>query len=85
VIHDTRAASKIEPLSVEPIAPVRPLGPEDQAALIALAARARTLTGERLDELAALAAPVSGDDGHTGPQVTRRVLGVAMYLLGKRA
>jgi uncharacterized RDD family membrane protein YckC len=85
VVHDTRAAPKIELAQVEPIAPVRPLSPEDQAAVISLAARAGTLTVERLDELAALAAPVSGDDGRSGPEVTRRVLGVAMYLLGKRA
>lgn len=85
VIHDTRASPKIELGQVEPIAPARPLSPEDQAAVIALAARAPTLTGERLDELAALAAPVSGDEGREGPEVTRRVLGVAMYLLGRRA
>jgi uncharacterized RDD family membrane protein YckC len=85
VIHDTSPAPKIELSQVEPIAPARPLSPEDQAAVIALAARAPTLTGERLDELAALAAPVSGDEGRAGPEVTRRVLGVAMYLLGRRA
>src|SRR5688572_8548411 len=52
VVHDVRAAPKIELQQVEPIAPVRPLSPEDQSAVIALAARAPTLTGERLDELA---------------------------------
>jgi uncharacterized RDD family membrane protein YckC len=85
VIHDPRAAPKIELQQVEPIAPVRPLSPADQSAVIALASRAPTLTGERLDELAALAATVSGDDGRSGPEVTRRVLGVAMWLLGRRA
>ena len=85
VVHDTRLAPKIELAHVEPLAPVRALSPEDQAAVISLAARAPTLTGERLDELAALAAPVSGDEGHAGPEVTKRVLGVAMYLLGRRA
>ena len=85
VIHDPRAAPKIELLQVEPIAPVRPLSLADQSAVIALASRAPTLTGERLDELAALAATVSGDDGRFGPDVTRRVLGVAMWLLGRRA
>jgi uncharacterized RDD family membrane protein YckC len=85
VVHDTRASPKIELHQVEPIAPARPLSPADQSAVIALAARAPTLTGERLDELAALAAPVSGDDGRSGPDVTRRVLGVAMWLLGRRA
>ena len=54
------------------------------AALIALAARAPRLTAARLDELAALAAVVSGDEGHSGPQVTRRVLGVAQWALGRR-
>ena len=85
VVHDSRPAPKIELHQVEPIAPARPLSPADQSAVIALAARAPTLTGERLDELAALAAPVSGDEGRSGPEVTRRVLGVAMWLLGKRA
>jgi hypothetical protein len=61
------------------------LSPEDQAALIALAARAPTLTAERLDELAAIAAPVSGDGGEAGPAVTRRVLAVAQWAMGKRA
>jgi uncharacterized RDD family membrane protein YckC len=85
VVHDKRPSTKIELLQVTPIAPVRPLSPQDQSALIALAARAPTLTGERLDELAALAAAVSGDEGRSGADVTRRVLGVALWLLGRRA
>jgi uncharacterized RDD family membrane protein YckC len=85
VVHDTRAAAKIELSQVEPLAPARPLSQADQSAVIALASRAPTLTGERLDELAALAAPVSGDEGRSGPEVTRRVLGVAVWLLGRRA
>jgi hypothetical protein len=64
--------------------PVRPLAPEDQAALVALAARAPRLTPARLDELAALAAVVAGNDGQAGPVVTRRVLGVAQWVLGRR-
>ena len=83
VVHDSRPAPKIELHQVEPIAPARPLSPADQSAVIALAARAPTLTGERLDELAALAAPVSGDDGRSGPEVTRRVLGVAHVAAGE--
>jgi uncharacterized RDD family membrane protein YckC len=71
--------------SVEPVPPAAALAPADQAALIALAVRAPTLTGERLDELAALAAPVSGNAGQSGPDVTRRVLGVAVWLMGRRA
>jgi uncharacterized RDD family membrane protein YckC len=69
---------------VAPIAPARSLGPRDQAAVIALASRVHRLTPERLDELAALAAAVSGDAGSSGPHVTRRVLGVAEWALGRR-
>jgi hypothetical protein len=53
--------------------------------LVALAARAPTLTGERLNELAAIAASVSGDQGHAGAAVTHRVLGVAQWLMGRRS
>ena len=69
---------------VAPVVPARPLTLRDQAAVIALAARAHRLTAERLDELAALAATVSGDAGRSGPDVTRRVLGVAQWALGRR-
>jgi uncharacterized RDD family membrane protein YckC len=85
VVHQPRAAAKVAVDMVPPLAPVRALAPRDQAALIALAARAPTLTAERLDELAALAASVSGDAGRSGPNVTRRVLGVAQWLIGRRA
>ena len=58
---------------------------EDQAALIALAARAPRLTAERLDELAALAAVgLRRRADAPGPEVTRRVLGVAQWALGRR-
>jgi uncharacterized RDD family membrane protein YckC len=85
VVHESKAAAKITLEDVAPLAPVRPLPPQDQAAVIALAARAPRLTVERLDELAALAAAVSGDAGRSGPQVTRRVLGVAHWMMGRRS
>lgn len=85
VIHRPPPAPAPPEADVVPIAPVAPLRPRDQAAVIALAARAPTLTADRLDELAALAAPISGDAGRRGPDVTRRVLGVAYWLLGRRA
>jgi uncharacterized RDD family membrane protein YckC len=85
VVHAPQATPRVTLQTVEPIAPVRPVAPRDQAALVALAARAPTLTVERLDELAALAASVSGDQGHSGGNVTRRVLGVAQWLIGRRA
>jgi uncharacterized RDD family membrane protein YckC len=85
VVHDPHAAPRITLETVEPVAPVRSLAPRDQAALVALAARAPTLTGERLNELAALAAAVSGDRGQSGGAVTHRVLGVAQWLMGRRS
>jgi len=84
VVHQPVAVPRVVLEQVTPLAPVRSLTPRDQAAVMALSARAPTLTVERLDELAALAASVSGDEGHAGPNVTRRVLGVAQWLLGRR-
>ena len=84
VVHEPRPATKTALEHVDPLPPARTLTPRDQAAIIALASRAPTLTAERLDELAALAATVSGDEGRAGPDVTRRVLGVAQWLLGRR-
>jgi len=84
VVHEPRAVSRALHDDVPVVVPARSLSLEDQAAIVALAARAPQLTVERLDELAALAAPVSGDMGHSGPEVTRRVLGVAQWALGRR-
>jgi uncharacterized RDD family membrane protein YckC len=84
VVYEPLPSSKVSLDDVEPVAPAQPLGPRDQTAVIAFAARAPRLTVERLDELAALAAPVSGNAGESGPAVTRRVLGVAQWLLGRR-
>ena len=84
VVHQPLRPPKVKLDNVAPVSPALLLAPSDQAALVALAARAPTLTAERLDELAALAAPVSGDGGRAGPNVTRRVLGVAQWALGKR-
>jgi uncharacterized RDD family membrane protein YckC len=86
VVHQPRAAARPDLASVPPLSPATTLAPRTQAALIALAARAPQLTEERLDELAAIAAPVSGDDPRrAGSRLTRRVLGVAQWAMGKRA
>jgi uncharacterized RDD family membrane protein YckC len=85
VVHEPQVAPRITLEKVEPVAPARSLAPRDQAALVALAARAPTLTAERLDELAALAAGVSADQGRSGSAVTHRVLGVAQWLMGRRS
>jgi uncharacterized RDD family membrane protein YckC len=84
VVHQPRPAPKATLDMVTPIAPVRLLSQRDQSAVIALAARAPSLTLERLDELAALAASVQGEAREPQDQVTRRVLGVAQWLLGRR-
>jgi uncharacterized RDD family membrane protein YckC len=85
VVHQPLRPPKLKIDNVAPVTPALPLAASDQAAIVALAARAPTLTAERLDELAALAAAVSGDGGKGGPNVTRRVLGVAQWAMGKRA
>ncbi len=85
VVHQPRATPRTVRATVTPLAPVRALGPRDQAAVIALAARAPLLTRDRLDELAVLAAPAAGRDSRPGPQLTERVLGVAEWLMGRRA
>jgi uncharacterized RDD family membrane protein YckC len=84
VVYQPKPAARIPLGEIAPLAPAIALTPRDQAALIALAARATRLTAARVDELAALAAPVSGDSGQSGPEVTRRVLGVAQWYLGRR-
>jgi uncharacterized RDD family membrane protein YckC len=84
VVHEERVESASPVSDLPPIAPVRPLTLTEQAALVALAARAQRLTRERLDELAALAANLAGDPGQSGPDVTRRVLGVSQWILGRR-
>lgn len=85
VVHERRPAPRATLESVAPVTPARTLSPRDQSAVIALAARAPTLTLERLDELAALAASVQGSETRPASEVTRRVLGVAQWLLGRRA
>lgn len=85
VVHQPRTTSKTVRAAVAPLAPVHPLDPRDQAAVIALAARAPVLTRDRLDELAVLAASVAGGDSRPGPQLTQRVLGVAEWLMGRRS
>jgi uncharacterized RDD family membrane protein YckC len=84
VVYEPRKARRMIRDEIPPLLPAIQLTSERQAAIVALAARAPRLTPERLDELAALAAVVSGDGGRAGPDVTRRVLGVAQWVLGRR-
>lgn len=85
VVHQPRPAPKATLDMVKPLAPLIPLSQRDQSALIALAARAPTLTTERLEELALMATPVQGQAGGNPEDITRRVLGVSQWLLGRRS
>jgi len=85
VVHQPQPQRRATMAKVEPVPPVTALAPRDQLALMALAARAPTLSGERLNELAALAAAVCGLKGQRGAAVTHRVLGVSQWLMGRRA
>lgn len=82
VIHAPRERTRIDALSFVPHAPAAPLQAHEQVAVIAFAERAHTLTGERQQELADIAAPVTGVRGEAG---VLRLLGVANWLLGRRA
>ena len=62
--------------------PLLPLLPGEQAAVIAFAERAGTLTPQRQQELAALAVSATGAQGDTG---VVRLFGIANWLLGRRA
>ncbi|MFO1402272.1 MAG: RDD family protein [Steroidobacteraceae bacterium] len=84
VVHVPRTPRPPPPGDAPPLAPAIPLTRAAEQALVALAARAPRLTPARLDELAALAAPAAGMPGAGGAEVTRRVLGIAQWLLGRR-
>jgi uncharacterized RDD family membrane protein YckC len=84
VVYQPRPPARIPNNDIATLAPAIAVAPRDQAAVIALAERATRLTAARVDELAGLAAQVSGNAGETGPEVTRRVLGVAQWFLGRR-
>ena len=73
------------PPSAKSRAPSRPLAPREQAAIMAWAGRASTLTPARLDELAELAQSVTASAQRPAAgDATRRLLGVAQWLLGHR-
>lgn len=68
----------------EPQAPARPLSAREQLAVVSWAGRATRLTPERFDELARVAEPVLELDT-SGASVSQRLLGVAQWVLGRRA
>jgi len=68
--------------------PARQLSPKEQAAIVSWAGRSARLTPARLDELAVIAAsvtrPDSGVNARGEHDATRRLQGVAQWLLGHR-
>jgi uncharacterized RDD family membrane protein YckC len=67
---------------VTPLAPPFALSLEEQRALLELAERSTTLTQERLEELAALPAPLVGR--LEGGAAAARLLGMANYIAGRQ-
>jgi uncharacterized RDD family membrane protein YckC len=66
-----------------PVAPLEPLDRMTQRALLAFAERANSLTPARQEELAELV-PHIAENGR-GPQGAERLIGLANYLVGRRA
>ncbi|MEO6281356.1 RDD family protein [Roseateles sp.] len=67
------------------LAPARPLNPREQAAVLSWAGRAKRLTPARFEELAGLAAAVLPPAGDSKAGKVERLLGVAQWLMGRRA
>ena len=66
-----------------PLPPPGPLTAEEQRAVLDLAARSRSLTDERSEELASIAPALTG--GLQGRQALERLLSNANFLIGRRA
>lgn len=81
VIHAPRDRPRPQAMAIAVHAPMLPLQPHEQAAVIAFAERAHTLTPERREELGDLVVPVTGAAGERG---VLRLLGIANWLLGRR-
>jgi len=81
VVHDS-ARTRSATVAIDTVlAPPQPLQPAEQAAIIAFAERAPRLSGPRQQELAAVAAPISGGHGQVG---VLRLYAMANWLLGRR-
>jgi uncharacterized RDD family membrane protein YckC len=80
VIHAPRERPSLRPALEGAQAPLQPLQPQEQVAVIAFSERASQLTQERREELAGIAAPVVGSDGALG---VLRLQAVANWLLGR--
>ncbi|MDI1258895.1 RDD family protein [Aquabacterium sp.] len=87
VYHQTAQLHGVPPPAMA-MPPARKLSPKEQAAIVSWAGRSARLTPARLDELAVLAASVTRPDGGANARgdydATRRLQGVAQWLLGHR-
>lgn len=87
VVHANPVVLHDAPPPGAPLAPARPLNAREQAAILSWAGRAKRLTPARFEELAQLAAPVlppvQADEPKRAP--AERLLGVAQWLMGRRA
>ncbi len=81
VVHERDVALHGRPEATEPVAPARPLTPQQQTAIVDWALRAPRLTPARAEELAALAAPALAAGSGTPGQ---RLLALANWALGRR-
>jgi len=82
VIHAPRERLRMAAVQVTPLAPSAPLQTHEQQAVIGFAERAHALTDARQRELADILVPVTGARGDAG---VMRLLGIANWLLGRRA
>ncbi|MBM4336699.1 MAG: RDD family protein [Deltaproteobacteria bacterium] len=81
VVHTDTPRARLTPIpEVTPLAPDFPLGLEEQAAVIAFAERAGSLSAERAAELAAIPRSLVGDSDPRS-----RLIAHAAYLVGRRA
>jgi uncharacterized RDD family membrane protein YckC len=81
VVHDSARPLSGSVAIDTVLAPTQPLQPAEQAAIIAFAERAPRLSGPRQQELAMVAAPISGGQGQVG---VLRLYAMANWLLGRR-
>ena len=86
VVHAEPVVLHDAPPVAEPVAPARALSATEQAAILSWAGRTRPLTPARVEELAQLASPLLPATADEPKQpATPRLLGVAQWLMGKRA
>jgi uncharacterized RDD family membrane protein YckC len=87
VVHANPVVLHDAPPPAASLAPARPLNPREQAAILSWAGRAKRLTPARFEELAQLAAPALPPAPADEPRrdAVERLLGVAQWLMGRRA